>query len=179
MASLEGEQPMPEVFTIGYGGRETDEFIALLNEYEIDTLVDVRSQPYSRFSPDFCRERLSAILNRRGIRYEFMGNSLGGRPADSQCYTYSPQRKQKLLDAKKCETKDFYRNGIARLKMALAAGSRIVIMCSELEPHDCHRGYVLGKTLDSDEIAVTHIGRYGEPLSQAQIGEMNYQEALL
>ena len=50
---------MREVFTIGYGGRETDDFIALLNEYEIDTLGDVRSQPYSRFAPDFCKERLS------------------------------------------------------------------------------------------------------------------------
>ena len=170
---------MNEIFTIGYGGRETDDFIAILNEYRIDTLVDVRSQPYSRFAPDFCKERLSAILNLSGIKYQFMGNSLGGRPQDSQCYTYSPQRKKKLLDAKKCEEKTFYRNGISHLKQALSTGRRIVIMCSELEPHECHRGYVLGKTLDSDEIAVTHIGRYGEPLSQSQIRETNYQEALL
>lgn len=170
---------MNEIFTIGYGGRETDEFIALLNEYEIDTLVDVRSQPYSRYAPDFCKERLAVILNRSGIEYQFMGKSLGGRPADSQCYTYSPQRKKKLLDAKKCESRDFYQRGISQLKQALSTGRRIVIMCSELEPQDCHRGYVLGKTLDSDEIAVTHIGRYGEPLSQSQIRETNYQEALL
>lgn len=170
---------MKEIFTIGYGSRDTDKFIAILNEYEIDTLVDVRSQPYSHYAPDFCKERLSTILNRSGIRYEFMGNSLGGRPRDSQCYTYSPQRKKELLDAKKCEAKAFYRNGISQLKQALSAGRRIVIMCSELEPHDCHRGYVLGKTLDSEEIAVTHIGRYGEPLSQSQIRETNYQEALL
>ena len=170
---------MNEIFTIGYGGRETDEFIALLNEYEIDTLVDVRSQPYSRFAPDFCKERLAAILNHSGIEYQFMGKSLGGRPADSQCYTYSPQRKKKLLDAKKCETREFYQRGISQLKQALSTGRRIVIMCSELEPHECHRSYVLGKTLDGDEIAVTHIGRYGELLSQAQIRETNYQEALL
>jgi len=170
---------MNEIFTIGYGGRETDEFIALLNEYEIDTLVDVRSQPYSRYAPDFSKERLSAILSRNGIHYEFMGNSLGGRPADSQCYTYSPQRKKKLLDAKKCESRDFYQQGISQLKRALSTGRRMVIMCSELDPHECHRGYVLGKTLDSDEIAVTHIGRYGELLSQSQIRETNYQEALL
>lgn len=170
---------MNEIFTVGYGSRETDEFIALLNEYEIDTLVDVRSQPYSRYSPDFCKDRLSAILNRSGIRYQFMGDSLGGRPDDSQCYTYSPQRKKKLLDARKCETRDFYQRGITRLKRALSAGRRIVIMCSELEPHECHRGYVLGKTLDGDEIIVSHIGPYGELLSQSQIRETNYQEALL
>ena len=170
---------MHEVYTIGYGGRETDEFIALLNQYDIDTLVDVRSQPYSRYAPDFCRDKLSTILSHSGIHYEFMGDSLGGRPDDIDCYTYSPQRKKRLLDAKKCEAREFYRQGISQLKRALAAGRRIVIMCSELEPHECHRGYVLGKTLDSDEIAVTHIGRYGEPLSQSQIRATNYQEALL
>ena len=170
---------MNEIFTIGYGGRETNEFIAILNEYEIDTLVDVRSQPYSRYAPDFCKDRLSAILNRRGIEYQFMGNSLGGRPDDSQCYTYSPQRKKKLLDARKCESRDFYQQGISKLKRALTTGRRIVIMCSELEPHDCHRGYVLGKTLDDDEIMVVHIGKHGESMSQAQIPEMTYQEALL
>lgn len=170
---------MKEIFTIGYGGRETDDFIAILNEYEIDTLVDVRSQPYSRYAPDFCKERLSTILSRNGIQYEFMGNSLGGRPDDSDCYTYSPQRKKKLLDAKKCESRDFYRKGIAQLKKALSNGQRIVIMCSELEPQECHRGYVLGKTLDGDETAVVHIGRHGEPLSQSQIREITYQEALL
>lgn len=170
---------MNEIFTIGYGGRETEDFIALLNEYDIDTLVDVRSQPYSRHAPDFCKERLSTILTRSGIEYQFMGASLGGRPRDSQCYTYSPQRKKKLLDARKCETRDFYQRGISQLKQALFAGRRIVIMCSALEPHECHRGYVLGKTLDGDEIAVTHIGRYGELLSQSQIRETSYQETLL
>ena len=44
---------MNEIFTIGYGGRKTDEFVSLLNEYDIDTLVDVRSQPYSRHAPGF------------------------------------------------------------------------------------------------------------------------------
>lgn len=170
---------MREVFTIGYGGRDTSEFITILNRYGIDTLVDVRSQPYSRYMPDFSSERLSKILNRAGIRYEFMGDSLGGRPKDQTCYSYSPQRKKRLLDARKCESKEFYRRGISRLQQSLADGRRMVIMCSELEPHECHRGYVLGKTLDGGEIAVVHIDRYGEPLSQSDIRETQYQEALL
>ncbi len=170
---------MNEIFTIGYGGRETDDFIALLNDYDIDTLVDVRSKPYSRYAPDFCKERLSLLLNRSGIAYQFMGNSLGGRPGDPGCYTYSPQRKKKLLDAKKCELRDFYIKGISQLQQALSNGRRIALMCSELEPHECHRGYVLGKTLDGGDTAVVHIGRYGEPLSQSQIRETTYQEALL
>lgn len=170
---------MRKIFTIGYGGRETDEFLKLLTRYEIDTLVDVRSQPYSRYMPDFSKERLAKILSRFGINYQFMGDSLGGRPEDPGCYTYSPRRKKNLLDAKKCETKDFYQNGISRLKHELANGRRIVMMCSELEPQDCHRGYVLGKTLNCDGIAVVHIGKHGERMLQADLPEMTYQETLL
>ena len=44
-----------EIFTIGYGGRPTDEFVAMLKHYKIDILVDVRTQPYSKFNPDFTR----------------------------------------------------------------------------------------------------------------------------
>ena len=119
-------------------------------------------------------------MTRSGIHYEFIGAicSAAG-PDDSQCYTYSPQRKKMLLDARKCETRDFYQRGISQLKQALSAGRKIALMCSEVEPHECHRGYVLGKTLDGNEIAVTHIGRHGEPLAQSQIRETAYQEALL
>ena len=118
---------MREIFTIGYGGRETRDFIALLNRYEIDTLVDVRSQPYSRFNPEFTRSALSRVLAGSGISYVFMGESLGGRPDDRDCYTYSPQRKKMLLDARKCESKAFYREGILRLKRGLAGGRRRIV----------------------------------------------------
>ena len=49
------------------GKRELDEFIALLEEHEIDYLVDVRSVPYSRFRPEFSKAALDAAVGRRGI----------------------------------------------------------------------------------------------------------------
>ena len=33
---------MNEIFTIGYGGHETDDFIAILNRYGIDTLGELK-----------------------------------------------------------------------------------------------------------------------------------------
>ena len=170
---------MNEIFTIGYGGRDMDEFLRLLDRYRIDTLVDVRSQPYSKFSPDFSKANLIHALRRSGIKYAFMGDALGGRQADRSCYRYSPQRKKAVLDHKLCETKAPYRQAIAQLRLRLHDGSRIALMCSELEPRECHRGYVLGKSLDGADIAVAHIGKHGEKLSQAQIPDMTYQEALL
>jgi uncharacterized protein (DUF488 family) len=46
------------IYTIGYGNRLVEEFIGLLQQYEIRFLVDIRSQPYSRYNPDFSKDAL-------------------------------------------------------------------------------------------------------------------------
>lgn len=169
---------MNEIFTIGYGGRATGEFVALLRQYGITCLVDVRSAPYSSYYKDFDRPDLSETLKCSAIRYVFMGDTLGGRPDDPDCYSYSPARKKDLLDPKKCEVKDFYKAGISRLKKQLAQGQRTVLMCSELEPQNCHRSYVIGKTLADNGISVVHIDKNGKGKPQAELPDMIYQESL-
>ena len=50
-----------ELFTIGYEGREIDEFVARLKEFNISRLIDVREIPISRkkgFSKSALQERL-------------------------------------------------------------------------------------------------------------------------
>ena len=74
------------IFTIGYGAREIDVFIAVLQQQRIEYLLDVRSRPYSRYKPDSSRDLLDGHLRRAGIRYLFLGDALGGRPADPTCY---------------------------------------------------------------------------------------------
>ncbi len=170
---------MEKIFTIGYGNRDIDEFIALLKKYQIDLLVDIRSQPYSGYNKDFTKRQLSGLLQGAQIDYRFMGQALGGRPTHEDCYSYSPDRKQRLLDHKKCETKDFYKRGISQLKTWLAQGHRMALMCSELEPERCHRGYVVGKTLEKELVAVLHIDKFGRLKPQTEIPEMTYQPSLL
>ena len=169
---------MSEIFTIGYGGRTIAEFAALLKQYQIEILVDVRSSPYSSYYTDFDRPNLSEMLKNDDIRYVFMGDTLGGRPDDPDCYSYSPARKKDLLDPKKCETKDFYKAGVSRLQNGLSEGYRVVLMCSELEPQNCHRSYVIGKTLADDGISVVHIDKDGKRKPQAELPDMMYQESL-
>lgn len=170
---------MHKIFTIGYGNRDIAEFIALLKKYQIDLLVDIRSQPYSGYNKDFTKHQLSGLLQGAQIDYMFMGQALGGRPTHEDCYSYSPDRKQRLLDHKKCETKDFYKRGISQLKTWLARGHRMALMCSELEPERCHRGYVVGKTLEKELVAVLHIDEFGRLKHQAEIPEKIYQPSLL
>ncbi len=58
--------PIP---TVGYGGRPIGDFIAMLKSFDIAMLVDVRSQPYSRYTPDYRREEPERALNAAGITY--------------------------------------------------------------------------------------------------------------
>ena len=152
-----------EILTIGYGGRATDDFIALLQRYKIEALVDVRTQPYSKFNPDFTRAQFSKILTRAGINYIFMGDSLGGRPDDEDCFVAGK------LNAARCEERDWYQRGIDKLK-TLTMKRRVAIMCSELDPGRCHRFYVIGRTLSKDENSIViHIDRAGGHLSHNEL----------
>ena len=45
------------LYTIGHSNLPEQEFIRLLQKYEVRTLVDVRSTPYSKYNPQFNRER--------------------------------------------------------------------------------------------------------------------------
>ena len=68
------------IYTIGYGSRSIEEFVEVLQRFDIAYLVDVRSAPYSRYKPEFSKAELAAELQRFGIRYLFMGDTLGGQP---------------------------------------------------------------------------------------------------
>jgi uncharacterized protein (DUF488 family) len=70
------------IFTIGHSNHSSEEFLQLLQQHSVACLVDIRSQPYSRYNPQFNRETLAAALRSAGIRYSDFGATLGGRPDD-------------------------------------------------------------------------------------------------
>ena len=76
----------PVIYSIGHSDHETEAFIALLRRHGVSTLVDVRSQPYSRWIPQANRETLARALQGSGLAYVFMGDSLGGRPEAPSLY---------------------------------------------------------------------------------------------
>ena len=154
--------PIP-IFTIGYGQRDLDALIDALHGHAIQFLIDVRSQPYSRFKPDFSKDALSARLEAAGIRYVFMGDTLGGRPDDPACYTNGK------VDYQKLARQAFYQAGIQRLREAYRQQQRVVILCSEGKPEQCHRASLIGRTLADDAIPVAHIDEDGTLLSQAEV----------
>ncbi|MDI6655428.1 MAG: DUF488 domain-containing protein, partial [Candidatus Hydrothermarchaeota archaeon] len=103
-----------------------EEFIGLLKEKEIETLVDVRSVPYSKFASQFNRENLSKSLYENNIEYVYMGDILGGR---------QPGGFDRYMQSNK------FSKGISLLQEGIT-NSNAAIMCSEIDHTECHRRYI-------------------------------------
>jgi uncharacterized protein (DUF488 family) len=144
------------IFTIGHGTRPIAETLDLLKKYDIGYLADVRSQPYSKFNPQYNRESLHRSLNQQNIKYIYLGDSLGGRPLDPSCYN------NQRIDYDLVRQKDFFKKGIERLISAHQKDLNVALMCSERKPELCHRSKLISQTLHEKGIPIHHIDETGE-----------------
>ena len=142
------------VYSIGHSDHTPEVFLELLRQHGITTVVDVRSQPYSRWVPAFNRETLAQTLAGAGVTYVFMGDSLGGRPADPALYDAGdPSGRPNYARLAATET---FRAGIDQL-IALAWRAPTAMMCSEGDYRQCHRALLLTPELLARGACVMHI----------------------
>jgi uncharacterized protein (DUF488 family) len=153
----------PTLHSIGQGARSLDELVDALQAHRIEFVLDVRSSPYSKFKPEFSREALEAALKARGIRYVFMGDTLGGQPRDPDCYTDGK------VDYAKVRQQPFFQAGLERLLKAHTQRTRATLMCSEGRPEQCHRSKMIGEALAAAGIPIRHIDEDGQLLTQTQV----------
>src|SRR6266853_345753 len=73
------------LFTIGHSNHELPAFLALLTQHGVSAIADVRSQP-TCWLPHFNRAPLTAELREAGIEYVFLGQELGARRSEPECY---------------------------------------------------------------------------------------------
>jgi uncharacterized protein (DUF488 family) len=139
------------IYTIGHSNHPIERFLGLLQPHGITAVADVRSTPYSRFNPQFRREKLQAALASVDIQYVFLGQELGARSQDPACY----DGEGRVSYAKLART-ELFRKGIARLRTGMA-DHRISLMCAEREPVECHRTILVARELVREGLAVTHI----------------------
>jgi hypothetical protein len=147
----EQDQHPLTLYTIGHSNHPFERFAELLAQYEIALLVDVRSQPYSRYATHFNRPELEYLIERRGIPYLYMGGELGGRP-DGDIYY---DRESHVLYDKVAEA-SFFLKGIERL-IDECSIRRVAIMCSEEDPENCHRRLLIGRVLVDRNVELLHI----------------------
>ena len=139
------------IYTVGHSNHPIQHFLQLLQGHGINAVADVRSTPYSRFNPQFRREKLQASLAEVGIQYVFLGEELGARSQDPACYGADGR----VSYARLART-DLFRSGIQRLKAGMAQ-HRISLMCAEREPLDCHRTILVSRELAREGVSVAHI----------------------
>lgn len=148
----QGGERQVVVYTIGHGRHPLEEFLALLARHGVQVLVDVRSQPYSRWAPQFNRESLSRAMEQAGLTYHFAGDGLGGRPADPAMYTDGGERP----DYTRMAASPSYVAALTSL-LALAGRQTVAIMCSEGDYRRCHRHLLIAPTLLERGARVLHI----------------------
>jgi len=131
-----------KVYTIGYEGKGFDEFLNLLEEYNIKQVVDVRSYPTSKRNK-FAKDNLKDELFKASIKYRHLAQLGGLRDKD-----YQDIMKEEEWQAGFKELKD------------LAAEKKTVMLCLESNPMKCHRRFIT-EELEKEGWEVVHIGEGG------------------
>jgi len=141
---------LPGVLTIGHSTHTLEAFLELLKQHDVSAVADVRSVPYSRFNPQYNREPFAEALEAKGIRYVYLGSDLGGRSEDPSCYEDGRIRYDRVAAT------ESFRGGLARVVHG-ATRYRVVLMCAEKEPLECHRTLLVSRALHERGIDVAHI----------------------
>lgn len=124
----------------------------MLVKAKIEVLIDVRSNPNSRWASFTNKENLRAILRSIQIQYIYLGDSLGGHPSDPD--SYDPQTGK--VDYQILQGKEYFKRGIRQILVELE-NHRVCIMCAEEDPSSCHRNLLVAESLRHEGIIVLHI----------------------
>jgi uncharacterized protein (DUF488 family) len=128
------------IWTIGHSTRSIEEFIELLQAFQIKILADIRSYPGSRRYPQFNKENLRESLHAIGIEYMHIPALGGRRKALPDSINTEWENKAFRGYADYMQTDEF-KNGIKELEQ-LALKQPTVYMCSEAVWWRCHRSLV-------------------------------------
>ena len=145
------------VYTIGHSNHSRETFIWLLTEVKIELLVDVRSNPSSPWASYANPHDLKQILKAAGIQYLYLGDVLGGRPSDPDCYNQQTGK----ADYQSMQNKGSFQRGLSQLLKGLKK-YRICVMCAEEDPSSCHRNLLVGESLRREGVQILHIRGTGK-----------------
>ncbi len=135
------------IFTIGYEGKDIDIFLDFLVQNCIDSVVDVRANPFSmNFS--FIGKRLRTTLEKVGIRYVSLPEL--GIEGEQRKSLSTKEDYKRLFKTYKKEVLPWQKEKLNYL-VGLSKKSRIALLCFEKDWHYCHRG-----TLSSELEKISH-----------------------
>lgn len=177
------------IYTLGYtlfqsyAGIDVDSMFRALQQFNVSYLVDIRSIPYSKQYPQSNAESLKANGRRYNVPYGHMPEL--GAKADPTQDVYSkasdiffddifpiaksnrPEKTvlnswEEIVDFRKFRSSEYFTDGLKRVETAYDKGFTLALMCSEKNPMDCHRYFLVSKSIEQrfgDWITVEHIVR--------------------
>ena len=153
------------IHTLGHSRHAIEAFVQLAKRHGVAMIVDVRGQPYSRYNPQYNRERFSASLSDGGIEYLWYGDRLSGRPTAPELR--GPDG-EVLWD--KVRQWPALHDGLAEV-LERAAGTRLALVCAEEDPMRCHRRFLLTPPLAERGADIVHIRGDGRLETEDELRE--------
>jgi len=141
-----------KLYTIGHSNDSLEYFLERIRENGIDTVVDVRRIPYSRYAQQFNKKNIEKSLKNEGIHYIYMGDTLGGKITDPEYLTADGR-----VDYSKVMRSERFLRGISRLEGGMKRGFTIAVMCAEKDPLKCHRFHLISRFLARKGYEILHI----------------------
>ncbi|OKH17741.1 DUF488 domain-containing protein [[Limnothrix rosea] IAM M-220] len=119
---MQTQSPQASIFTFGYGNRKNyDQFLEYLQNHEIDCVVDVRHTPRA-WTRKWYGQQIQNLCSEHDVEYysePALGNTSGSKNWIPPNLAQADQALQDL--AKKIQS------------------CRVLLLCSELDHHKCHR----------------------------------------
>lgn len=131
---------MGQLIGVGYEGLTISEYIQVLRELQVTTLVDVRLNAISR-KPGFSKTRLKGYLADSGIQYlhyRELGNPKENRSGfwDAPNTDSHAQSVNRFKDLILC---DDYKMILLNNLKSMSQHENVALLCYEKEPAKCHR----------------------------------------
>lgn len=128
------------IYTLGHSTRSIEKFIELLKAYQIQTVIDIRSIPKSRYCPQFSQPKFQKSLLKARIGYRHLKDLGGLRHPLKNSLNTSWINASFRGYADYMQTAEFQR-GIKKLEN-FAGRKKCVLVCAEALPWRCHRSLV-------------------------------------
>lgn len=154
-----------QLYTIGHSTLPEGRFIELLKHFRIEYLLDVRSTPYSRYVPQYNKDKIENVLCGAGIQYAHMGKRFGARQENKAFYNA-----EGYLDFECFRESAQFKAGLNNVKKGLEKYN-IALMCTEKNPIDCHRAIMVARGFELDGTQVMHILHDSTAITQEEFNQ--------
>ena len=150
-----------KLYTVGHSNHSQEEFLHFLLVHSINCIVDVRSIPASKHSPQFNQNALEGFLRYHHINYHFFGKEFGARRTDSY-------NQQGMVDFEMAINTTLFQQGVERIN-TLMGRYQVALMCSEANPLECHRFALVSRYFYNHGVSTLHILKDASLATQIQL----------